>query len=61
MQIDSKKSTNLVKIRIMVVLHFYLFIGNQIGDRNIRRNSRNLWKVIGRSHYRRGESGKLSH
>ena len=37
---------------------FYLIIDTQIGDRNVRRNSRNLWKVIGRSHYRRGESGK---
>ena len=27
-------------------------------ERNLRRNSRSLWKVIGRSHLRRGENGK---
>merc|ERR1712055_852177 len=30
-------------------------IGNG-ANRNVRRNSRNLWKVIGRSHLRRGEN-----
>ena len=28
------------------------------GERNLRRNSRSLWKVIGRSHLRSRENGK---
>merc|ERR1711862_1041563 len=37
-------------------------IGNALGaNRNVRRNSRNLWKVIGRSHLRRGENDDIGY
>merc|ERR1712018_284542 len=35
-------------------------IGNG-ADRNLRRNSRNLWKVIGRSHFRREENDDIKY